>query len=110
MVNFSARTMLAIALLMPPLAWISFEYGLAISLSSACVAVGSWLGPLWGAGAFFACLIGAIIAQRTIQLGRAQQKELNRWLGKVALLGCGVFSLAILFQTIATLIVPPCVN
>ncbi len=44
------RFALPIALLLPPVAWMTFEMGLAATLRPACAAAG-WLGPAWGGAA-----------------------------------------------------------
>ena len=98
-----------IALLLPPLAWVLFEYGLASSLRPACDAVGSWLGPAWGVASLIACAAAAWIA-RPLANGAADGDASRRWLARIALLGSGIFALAIAFQTLATLIVPSCVR
>lgn len=96
-----------IALALSPLAWMIFEYGLASSLRPACAAVGSWLGPLWGAGSLLACAVAAGLAWPTA--GRIDRDPPTRpWLARIALVVAGIFALAIAFQTLATLIVPSC--
>ena len=96
-----------VALGLSPLAWISFEYGLASSLRAACAAVGAWLGPLWGGGSLLACVLAAGLAWP--MACRAERDPPTRpWLAQVAVLAAGIFGLAITFQTLATLIVPSC--
>ncbi len=106
----AARRWLIVAMVLPPLAWMTFEYGLAVALWPACERVGQGLGLAWGAGALCACLIAALSAQRCIRLSaeRSNGESVTGWIGKVALIGSGFFALAITFQSIATLIVPPC--
>jgi hypothetical protein len=96
-----------IALALPPLAWMIFEYGLASSLRPACAAVGSWLGPLWGGGSLLACAVAAGLAWP--MAGTTDRDPPTRpWLARMALVVAGIFALAIAFQTLATLIVPSC--
>lgn len=95
-----------IALLIPPLAWTAFEYGLGSSLRPACGAVGDWLGPVWGAISLLACAIAAGLAWPLA--GSARTGATRPWLARIALLAAGIYALAIAFQTAATLIVPSC--
>lgn len=104
----AVRVRLAVALLVPPLAWMSFEYGLGSALRASCTTVGSWLGPVWGAAALLACLAAALTARSMARRGPDDRMPTRPWLARVAMLGSGIFALAIAFQTIATLIVPPC--
>lgn len=101
------RFALPVALLLPPAAWMTFETGLAATLRPACAAVG-WIGPIWGVGAFLACFLALAASHRAIEDRTRREGSTGRWMGRVASLGAGVFALAILFQTLATLIVPPC--
>ena len=107
MTRFSGRFALTLALLLPPLAWMTFEFGLAAMLRPACAEV-AWLGPIWGGGAAAACLLALAAAVRAMRDKSCRAGATGRWLARVALIGAGVFSLAILFQTLATFIVPPC--
>lgn len=96
------------ALLMPPVAWMLFEYGLATSLRPACDAIGRWLGPAWGAASLLACLGAAGLAYPLSRQVGGAEASLGAWLARLALVGAGVFALAIALQTLATLIVPSC--
>lgn len=96
-----------IALAMPPMAWMLFEYGLGWAMGNACTTVGSWMGPLWGALSLIVCAAAAVLA-RSAAKGSDEDARTRPWLANVALLGSGVFALAIAFQTLATLIVPSC--
>lgn len=96
-----------IALSLPPLAWMLFEYGLASSLRPACGAVGAWLGPVWGLASLLACATAAWIARPLAIRGDTADVP-RRWLARIAMFGAGIFALAITFQTLATLIVPSC--
>jgi len=99
-----ARVGLALAL--PPVAWYLFEVGLGSTLVGPCAAVGRWLGPLWGAGSLGACAAAVAIALPVAR--RTQTDSATPWLGRVAILGAGIFALAILYQALAVLIVPSC--
>lgn len=97
-----------IGLMLPPLAWMCFEYGAAISLRGACAEIGGWAGPLWGVCSLAACCVAAGIARSAAAAGADHNPPVRPWLARVAMLGSGVFALAITFQTVATLIVPGC--
>jgi hypothetical protein len=100
---------LPVALVLPPIAWMTFEFGLVATLRPACAAA-RWLGPLWGGVAVLACVLSFVAARRTYRERSGKDRASDRWTARVAMLGAGVFALAILFQTLATLIVPPCVR
>lgn len=106
----AAKRWLTAAMVLPPLAWMTFEYGLAVALWPACERVGEGLGLAWGMGALCACLAAAFSAWRCINLSaeRPDVTSVTGWMGKVALIGSGFFALAITLQSIATLIVPSC--
>jgi hypothetical protein len=108
----AARRWLTAAMVLPPLAWMTFEYGLAVALWPMCERVGHGLGLAWGAGALCACFIAAFSARHCIRLSAEppQGASVTAWMGKVALIGSGFFALAITFQSIATLIVPSCAH
>ena len=98
-----------IALLLPPLAWFSFEIGLGAALRLACAA-GRRAG-LGVAGARASLLVCAgALAPR---VGAARDARDARRRRRLASRGSrcsapAIFALAIVFQTLATLIVPPC--
>jgi hypothetical protein len=97
-----------IALLLPALAWLLFEYGLGWALRGNCLAVGAWLGPLWGLASLLACAAAWLIAWPIARRGASADPPARPWLARLALLGATVFGLAIGLQTCATLIVPSC--
>jgi hypothetical protein len=92
-----------LALIVPPLAWYGFQQGLAMTLRGACGAAGVPLGPLWGAGSIALCVGAGWLARP-----RPSQQGSDRFLSQLGVLAAGLFSLAILYQSIATLIIPPC--
>jgi len=96
-----------VALLLPPLAWITYEYGAASGLRASCTAVGTWLGPVWGGVGLMACALAARLAW-PLARGAAKQPPVRLWLARVATCVAGVFALAIGFQMLATLIIPAC--
>lgn len=103
-----ARVRPWLALLLPPVAWYVFEVGLASVLKVSCERVGAWLGVTWGLASIAVCGFAAALAWRN---ARGGERTVSRpWLAFVALLLSGIFALAICFQTLGVLIVPPCVR
>jgi hypothetical protein len=98
-----------LALFLPPFAWYVFEIGLASVLKVTCAQVGEWLGLAWGAASLIACAIAAVLAWPYARPA-GDQTPPRLWLARVALLLSGIFALAIAFQTLGVLIVPPCVR
>lgn len=93
-----------IALLLPPCAWYSFEIGLATVMRYACTAAGPWLGVAWGALAILMCGLAGLIGWSH---ARAHDDSPSRsWVA--APFGAAVFALAVVYQTLATTIIPPC--
>ena len=93
-----------VALVLPPAAWSVFQQGLGFTLRGACRAAGVPLGPVWGLASLIVCAIAARIAWSR----RVGGTGADRFLAHIAMLGAGLFAMAIAFQTIATVIVPPC--
>lgn len=92
------------ALLLPPLAWFLFEQGLSAVLHADCGRTG--IGAVWGV----ASLAGYATAFRIAWPFRARGTVLtNPWLAQLALVVAGFFGLAIVYQTLALLVVPACV-
>lgn len=98
-----------VALLLPPIAWYVFELGLGSVLKVDCAPVGTWLGPAWGVASLLACGLAVALAWPCARPA-GDQTPPRAWLSRVALLLAGIFALPIAFQTLAVLIVPPCVN
>lgn len=97
------------ALLLPPLAWYGFEVGLGSVLKTRCATVGGGLGFGWGLAAVMLCLAAMALARPSP--GRVgDQTPPRAWLSRVALVLAAIFTLAIAFQMLAVLIVPPCVG
>ena len=97
------------ALLLPPVAWYVFELGLGSVLKVDCAPVGAWLGLAWGLASLAVCGLAMAIAWPCARPA-GDQTPPRAWLSRVALLLAGIFALAIAFQTLAVLIVPPCVS
>jgi hypothetical protein len=92
------------ALTLPAAAWFLFQQGLAITMRGQCGAAGIPLGPLWGVLSLAVCGAAARLARSRLSGGTAS----DRFLSRLALFGAGLFALAIAFQALATVIVPPC--
>lgn len=101
----SVRARAWTALLLPPVAWFVFQQGLSAVLHGDCSR--SDLGLAWGAASLAACgialRIGWTLREPHGALG-------DPWLARLALMLTGVFALAILFQTLAVLLVPTCLR
>ena len=96
------------ALFLPPVSWYVFEVGLASVLKVDCAPVADWPGIAWGGLSLLVC--GAAMALAWPYAHPAgDQTPPRRWLARVALLLAGIFALAIAFQMLGVLIVPPCV-
>jgi len=101
----SVRARAWTALLLPPFAWFLFEQGLSHVLHAHCGVVGVGLG--WGVASLAAC---ALAAGLVWHLARREGALADIWLARLALALSGIFSLAIAFQTLAIVMVPPCVG
>ena len=91
---------------LPPVAWYVFEQGLGFTLRGSCVAAGIPAGPLWGAFSLGACALAGWLAWPVAK----GEGDADAFVAKLALLAAGLFALAIGYQTLATLIVPPCAH
>jgi hypothetical protein len=90
-------------LAVPPAVWYLYQQGLAMTLRGDCAAAGVPLGSLWGAVSLMVCIGTGWWARP-----RPGHSPNRRFLALLATLAAGLFTLAILFQTLATLIIPPC--
>lgn len=98
-----ARAWFALAL--PPVSWFAFEVGLGFVQRTHCDVVP--LGLPWGLAAWAGCALAIWLA------GRPQPPfapPADRWLARLPLVVATFFALAIGFQLLALLIVPPCVG
>jgi hypothetical protein len=93
------------ALLLPPIAWFTFEQGLSALLHWDCRLWSA--GILWGLASLGACCLAVRLAW---PLRRPAGPLADPWLGRLAIAVAGIFALAISLQTLATLIVPACVG
>ncbi len=102
----SARARAWVALSIPPVAWFGFEQGLSALLGSACARVG--IGLAWGGASLALCGVALWLAWPLRRRGAPPRTEV--WLARLATLGTAFFGLAIGFQTLAVLMVPPCLR
>ncbi len=104
------RMRLAIALFLPALAWFLFQQGLSATMRATCHAGGPPIGPIWGAISLIFCAFSAWLAWPAQHWSPLEGREVLRFLARLAMIGAGLFALAIGFQLAATLIIPPCIN
>ena len=104
--RIATRCRLGAAAIIPPVAWYGYQQGLGITLRQDCIAASFPAGPLLGAGALLLCAVAALLAgsgqAAVLSPGRRLVSHLSR--GSAA-----IFALAIGFQTLATILIPPCV-
>jgi hypothetical protein len=93
------------ALLLPPFAWFLFQQGLSVLLHADCSRSG--VGTAWGFASLIACGVAFRIAW---PLRKREGALVNPWLAQLALVVAGFFALAVAFQTLALLMVPPCLR
>ena len=93
------------ALLIPPLAWFTFQQGLSALLHADCSRWG--VGLVWGVASLAACGVGLRVGW---PLRQAHGALATPWLARLGMVLAGVFALAIFFQTLAILMVPACVR
>jgi hypothetical protein len=96
------------ALLLPPLAWFLLQQGLSVAMRTWCGAGGPPFGPLCGAGSLMVCIFAVWLAWPDARQVPAEAAQVRHFLALLALIGAGMFALAIGFQTFATLAIPPC--
>ena len=103
--RLSIRSRAWIAILLPPLSWFAFQQGLSALLHAAC---GRWMaGFFWGLASLALC---ALAARMAWPLRASRGLLVHRWLAAIALAVTAIFALAIAFQILALLLVPPCVG
>jgi hypothetical protein len=102
----SVRTRAWTALVLPPLTWFTFEQGLSALLHRACGQVAIGVG--WGVLSLALCAGALWLAWPVARAGA--ELPADPWLARLATIGAAFFSLAIAFQTLAILLVPPCVR
>jgi hypothetical protein len=78
-------------------------------LKEACEPVGAGVGIAAGLASLAICALAAGLAWPAAR--RPDAEAVSRpWLSRLALVLSGIFALAIAFQTLSVLIVPPCVR
>ena len=80
--------------------------GLGFTLRGSCVAAGIPVGPVWGVVSLCACALAGWLAW---PIARGESRT-DAFVAMMALLAAGLFALAIGYQTLATLILPPCAH
>lgn len=103
--RLSIRARAWTALLLPPLTWFVFQQGLSALLHARCEAAA--IGIAWGIVSLVLCALAVRIAWPMRQHDGALA---NPWLARLAIAVAAIFALAVLFQTLALTIVPPCVG
>lgn len=101
--GLSQRARAWTALLLPAAAWFVFQQGLGWVLRVDCGSAA--IGILWGLASLLLCALAAWLAKR---IARPGLTSVHPWLARLAYLGAAVFALAIVFQTLAIALVPPC--
>lgn len=104
------RGRLTTALFLPALSWFLFQQGLSASMRGHCGTGGPPVGPLCGAGALVLCGVALCLVWPARQASEYEGHQVQRFLALLALIGSGIFALAISFQTLATLVIPPCIG
>jgi hypothetical protein len=105
-----SRTRLTIALFLPALAWFQFQQGLIVAMRGRCTAGAPPVGLVWGLVSLALCLLAMWLAGSSSRPSDLEGRQVSRFMALLALIGAGLFALAIIFQTMAILIVPPCIG
>jgi hypothetical protein len=102
-----SRLALAIALPLPVAAWYGAQQGLGVLVRLRCA---SAVGPGVAAGvlALLGCALAIWLSRGSRRGGESPPAQNDAVLRMLVLLGAAVFGLAIVFQTVAVLIVPSC--
>jgi hypothetical protein len=103
--RLSIRARAWTALLLPPATWFTYEQGLSALLHARCGDTA--IGIAWGIVSLALCALAVRVAWPL----RHHEGELaNPWLARLAIAIAAIFALAVLFQSLALSIVPPCVG
>jgi hypothetical protein len=92
------------------LAWFLFQQGLSAAMRSNCHLGAPPLGTVWGIFSLLLCALSGASARPATWPSSLEANRMPRFLAYLAVIGAGFFALAIAFQTLATLIVPPCIR
>ena len=97
------------SLLLPPLAWFSYEIGLSAVVRTICHKGGPPVGPVTGAAALALCGLAVwLAAPRAVGATDNADEKPRRFLARLSIGFAALFGLAIAYQLLATLMVPPC--
>lgn len=96
-----------VALILPPLVWYGQEQGLAGPLRINCHVADGWPAIAWGVASLLVCIAAAALALPQARRS-AGDDGVVLWAARLALLGSGVFGLAILLGSLAAAMVPAC--
>ena len=102
-----SRLAFAVALPLPPLAWYGAQRGLEVLVGLRC-SIANETGAAVGGLSFLVCAVAVWLAGPSRSGGDSPAAQTDRVLRWFVLLGAGLFGLAIVFQTLASLIVPSC--
>lgn len=103
--RLSIRARAWLALLLPPAIWFGFEQGLSALLHAHCEAAP--IGIFCGVASLALCGAAAYLAW---PVKEDEGEVTHPWIAHMAIAVAGIFSLAIVFQTLALWLVPPCVG
>jgi hypothetical protein len=96
------------ALAASPAAWFAYEQGLGTVVRLAC-ASSAVVGVIWGVVAFAVCVAAGILGVRAAAHdGPKPGARSPQFIGLVAIGAAAAMALAIVYQMLATLIVPQC--
>ncbi|WP_157220879.1 hypothetical protein [Flavisphingomonas formosensis] len=96
-----------VALLLPPAAWYGQQQALAGPLRLNCHLIAGWPALLWGLASLLACAFSAWLAASRSR-GSGAEVGVATGMARIAMLGAGLFGLAIMFSSIAAALVPAC--
>jgi hypothetical protein len=96
------------ALLLPPAVWYLQEQGLAGPLRINCHVADGLPALAWGAASLLLCLGAAWLARPLAHAPAEGESPTAPWIARLAMLGAGVFALAIAFGSLAAALVPAC--
>ncbi|MBV8683525.1 MAG: hypothetical protein JO111_11660 [Caulobacteraceae bacterium] len=96
------------ALAASPVAWFVYEQGLGTVVRLAC-ASDAFVGVIWGVLAAAVCVAGGVFGLRAAANGPAEiTARATQFIGMVAVGEAAAMGLAIIYQMLATVIVPAC--
>jgi hypothetical protein len=104
------RGRLTLALFLPAAAWFLFQQGSSATMRARCAAAAPPIGLVWGVASLLLCVFAAWLALPASRPSDLEGRQVPRFLAVLALIGAGIFALAIVFQTLAILVIPPCVG